>query len=198
MRKISMLMGLVAAALAGPAAGQVLGAPTPTPAAENARARIDTRSIGDDIPMQARDPRTLAENKLAERGNGRNGEVSVAQSARARQALAYRDALDSYVGASSQRRIEALGDAEAAQAGKALAQSPKALRNALEKDLAAWGKAFGFDKATMADQRAQWLSEAMPLSASDWARRRADWFAARDAWIAEQRAWADEQAAATD
>ena len=93
-------------------------------------------------------------------------------------------------------RLEALGAAEAVKAGSTLPDDAKAIRSALDKDLAAWRDAFGFDKATYQDQRDQWLTERTTMTASDWARRRAEWFAARDAWIEGQKAWAAEQAAA--
>ncbi|ANY21343.1 hypothetical protein A6F68_02854 [Tsuneonella dongtanensis] len=111
-----------------------------------------------------------------------------------RQALAYRAAIDRYVGKSDSRRLDAISMAETAKAGSPLPGDGASIRAALEKDLAGWASAFGFDKATIADQRVQWLAEKAPMAAADWAKRRADWYAARDAWLAEQKAWAEEQA----
>lgn len=156
----------------------------------------DNRGMGGvtDIPHQYSDPRTAAEDALARRGDARASLVQSGRTKEQRQAFAYRAAIERYVASTDTDRLDALAVAQVTPPDT----DARAIRSALEKDLAAWGKAFGFDKATMADQRAQWLAEAAPLGAAEWAKRRADWFAARDAWIAQQRAWADEQAAAPD
>lgn len=198
MRRLALALVAGAATAGYPAAAQVQpgggsppgggGPPTEVPA--------DNRGMGavDDIPQQSRDPRTAAEDALARRGDVRADLAGGGRSKQAAQALAYGEAIDRYVGRSNPRRLEALGAAEAVRAGSAPSESAKAIRSALEKDLAAWRDAFGFDKATFQDQRDQWLSEKEPMTAADWARRRAAWFAARDQWIAQQKAWAAEQA----
>lgn len=199
MRRLAFALIAGAASAACPAfAQQQPGGPPPGGGAPPTEVRVDNRGMGsiDDIPQQSRDPRTAAENALARRGDVRADLTANGRSREAAQALAYREAIDRYVGKSNPRRLEALGAAEAVKAGSTLPDDAKAIRSALDKDLAAWRDAFGFDKATYQDQRDQWLTERTPMTASDWARRRAEWFAARDAWIEGQKVWAAEQAAA--
>lgn len=188
---------IAAAALGTAAAAQVPPAPPPGGGGRPTELPTGNRGMGavTDIPNQHSDPRTAAEDALARRGDVQSSLVRSGQTKEQRQAVAYRAAIDRYVAQSDRSRLEALAAAQSPVADDADA---RAIRSTLEKDLAGWGKAFGFDRAAMADQRAQWLAEATPLTAADWTRRRADWFAARDAWIAQQRTWADEKAAAPD
>lgn len=159
-------------------------------AAKAALSHIDTNSVAEETPMRNRDLRSQAEERITERRLAREGKVSVPGSAKARQALAYRKALDDYVSGTEPRRLAAL----TAKDGVTIDTAPD-IRKALEQDLVDWGKAFGFDKTTMQDQRTQWLGGGDALSAADWARKRASWFVARDAWIEQQRAVIDKELA---
>lgn len=191
----ALILILIAAALPSfPALAQNNGGGAPPPPPPPTEVRVDNRGMGGvgDIPGQNIDPRTASENALARRDGRTAGKAK--RSSEAELALAYGEALDDYVGRSSPRRLEALGMAKAAKAGNAPAESAEDIRSALEKDLADWSETFGFDPATLADQRAQWLTPRDASTAADWAKRRADWYKARDAWIAEQMNWAAQKA----
>ncbi|MGN3975083.1 hypothetical protein [Tsuneonella sp. SYSU-LHT278] len=191
------LVLVAAAALGTPAVAQIQPGSPPGGGAPPTDLPTDNRGMGavTDVPNQHSDLRTAAEDALARQGDARASLVRSGQSKAQRQAQAYRAAIERYVARTDEDRIAALAASRAPSGDDA---SAKAIRTALEKDLALWGKTFGFDQATMADQRTQWLTEPAPMTAADWALRRAGWFAARDAWIAEQRAWAAEQAARSD
>lgn len=195
MRRAVAFCFAVAALVPAPALAQDNGGGTPpAPPSSPADVPNDNRGMGaiTDIPGQSMDPRTASENALA----GRDGRMvrKGKRSSEAELAMAYGHALDDYVGKSSPRRLEALGMAKTASAGTAPAESAAKIRAALEEDLVEWSDTFGFDRATLQDQRDQWLTPRDATTAADWAQRRADWLAARDKWIAEQMEWAAQKA----
>ena len=93
MRPLPVLIGALAV-WSAPGMAQDSEGSSMSAAAKAALSHIDTNSVAEETPMRNRDPRSQAEERITARRLAREGTVSVPGSAKARQALAYRKALD--------------------------------------------------------------------------------------------------------
>lgn len=147
--------GLIAAAIAVPAAAQQGGLQAQSPSPSIGSANLPAANLGMDsfsgAPMRS----------------GDHGPSSAEYRARAEQ-----------------NRAEAKAWADRAKQGPIAESYAAQIRDHLKNDLVDWREGYSVRGADYRAMVQQWLVDTDKLNAVQWAQQRAAWFDARDAWIA--------------